>query len=114
MIDWYCELLGSLGQVSARKMFGGWGLLHEGRMFALVADEVLYLKVDEHNRQAFDDAGSGPFIYRSARGEAAMGYWRAPDEALDDPEAMRPWAALAWQAAERQPRSPRRGKRRAS
>lgn len=108
MIDWYRELLESVGPVSARKMFGGWGLFHDGRMFALVAEDVLYLKVDAQTREAFAAAGSGPFVYRSARGEAAMGYWRAPDEALDDPEAMRPWARLAWQAAERQPLSRKR------
>lgn len=108
MIDWYRELLESIGPVSARKMFGGWGLFHDGRMFALVADDVLYLKVDAQTRDVFAEAGCTPFIYRSARGEAAMGYWRAPDEAMDDPEAMRPWARLAWQAAERQPRARRR------
>lgn len=111
MIDWFCELLGSLGPVSARRMFGGWGLFHDGRMFALVAEDVLYLKVDEVSREAFAAAGSAPFVYRSARGEGAMGYWRAPDDALDDPESMLPWARLAWQAAERQPRPRRRGKR---
>jgi DNA transformation protein len=111
MIDWYRELLGSVGPVSARKMFGGWGLFHDGRMFALVADDVLYLKVDADNREAFVAAGSSPFMYTSARGEAAMGYWRAPDEALDDPEGMRPWARLAWRAAERQPQRPKRRRR---
>ncbi|MCK7593562.1 TfoX/Sxy family protein [Pseudomarimonas salicorniae] len=108
MIDWYRELLETIGPVSARKMFGGWGLFHDGRMFALVADEVLYLKVDAQTREAFAAAGSAPFVYESARGRAEMGYWRAPDEAMDDPEAMRPWARLAWQAAERQPQSRKR------
>lgn len=98
-IAWFCELLSALGPVRARRMFGGWGLYAEGRMVAVVMDGELYLKTAPGDRDNYAAAGSGPFVYRSRGRDVALSYWRAPAEALDDPEAMRPWARRALQAA---------------
>lgn len=38
-------------------MFGGLCLWHQGLAFALVIDEALYFKVDDHNRIAFEQRG---------------------------------------------------------
>jgi DNA transformation protein len=40
------EIFEHFGPITARKMFGGWGIYHNGLMFALVADDTLYLKAD--------------------------------------------------------------------
>lgn len=98
-IEWFRELLGCLGPIRARRMFGGWGLYAEERMIALVADGELYLKARAEDHAALSATGSTPFVYRSATREVAMSYWRAPAEALDDAEAMRPWARRALAAA---------------
>ena len=45
--DYAVELLGAAGRVAARRMFGGYGLYCDGVMFALIADDVLYLKADD-------------------------------------------------------------------
>jgi DNA transformation protein len=37
------QLLGAAGRSVARRMFGGFGLYCDGVMFALIADDVLYL-----------------------------------------------------------------------
>ncbi len=42
--------LKSAGSVTHKKMFGGVGLYLKGTFFALIAADVLYLKVDESNR----------------------------------------------------------------
>lgn len=94
------EVLGeALGRVSARSMFGGWGLYREGRMFGLIADDTLYLKVDDKNRPMFDAEGLGPFVYEGKNKPVSMSYYEVPPEALDDPSAMRPWAVSAYDAA---------------
>jgi len=51
--------------VSARKMFGGYGLYREGLMFALIAEDELFFKADSNNVAQFERAGSRPFVYRS-------------------------------------------------
>ena len=94
------ELLAPLGAVRARRMFGGYGL-YVGEVFvALIADERLYMKADDVSRPAFERAGCEPFAYsRRDRSAVTLGYWTAPEQALDSPRAMEPWARLAMAAA---------------
>jgi DNA transformation protein len=105
------ELFSPLGTVRARRMFGGHGIYLDGLFIALIADERLYLKSDPTRRAAFERAGCEPFAY-SRRDAAAvtLGYWSAPDEALDSPRAMEPWARLALASALRAQASARRPK----
>jgi len=94
------ELLAPLGAARARRMFGGHGLYIDDVFVALIADERLYLKTDEHSRAAFERAGCEPFAYsRRDCGAVTLGYWSAPEEALDSPGAMAPWARLSLAAA---------------
>lgn len=100
-IDHLLELLEPIAALRARRMFGGWGIYAGDRMFAIVIDGELGLKVDDGNRGAFVAAGSQPCTYRARGRELPMSYWRVPASALDSAEAMRPWARLALEAAER-------------
>jgi DNA transformation protein len=68
-------------------------------MFALIADDVLYFKADAATRASFEQAGSEPFTYEARGRRTVMSYWRAPDEAMDAPEAALPWAREAYAAA---------------
>jgi DNA transformation protein len=109
----YCaELLGAVGQVRIQRMFGGHGLYLDDLFVALVADEVLYLKVHDDTRAAFEAAGCTPFVYTSRRRPVNMSFWSAPDESMDSPAAMAPWARLAlqaaWLAAQAKPQPARR------
>lgn len=99
------EQLGRVAPVTARSMFGGVGVYSGGLFFALMDDDVLYLKVDEGNRPAFEEAGCGPF--RPFGDERAMQYYELPEGVLEDAEALRPWVDGALDAARRA----RKGKR---
>ena len=93
------ELLGSVGAVRARRMFGGHGLYVDDLFVAVIGSERLYLKVDTQTRPAFEAVGCVPFVYDSAGQGIAMGYFSAPDEAMESPPLMQPWARLALAAA---------------
>jgi len=116
MLDtlWLTDLLSPFGTPSVRSMFGGQGVYLDGLMIGLGADGVRYLKADEQTAAAFDAAGLKAFVYHGRDGgTVSMSYRRAPADAFDDPEAMRPWIDGARQAAmraaaRRKPRSPRR------
>src|SRR3990172_1421392 len=111
------ELLGAVGRVAARRMFGGYGLYCDGVMFALIADDVLYLKADDASRPEFERAGSEPFVYDARGRRTTMAYRRAPDEAMESRELAAPWARTALAAAlrarsvKRKPRTPKRSAR---
>lgn len=100
-IAYLLELLSPLGTASARRMFGGWGIYVDGAMVGLAADDMFYLKTDEQTYSVFEAAGSAPFVFESkAKAKTiSTSYWSAPEQAMDAPEAMRPWAQLALQAA---------------
>ena len=100
-IDHLLELLEPFGPLSARRMFGGWGVYAGGPMVAIVVDGELLLKTDPATRAVFEQAGCRPFVYRARGREVPMSYWSVPASALDSSEAMRPWARLALEAAAR-------------
>lgn len=99
--DFLREQFSHLGDVSVRRMFGGAGLFCDGLMFALVVDEVVYLKVDDHNRAAFEEKELEPFVYQRKAQPVTLSYHRAPEEIFDDPDAARYWGRLALDAAVR-------------
>jgi DNA transformation protein and related proteins len=80
-------------------MFGGHGLYCDGAFFALVLDDVLYLKADELSRPRFLAAGLEPFVYERQGKRASLGYYRAPPEALESPDAALAWGREALGAA---------------
>src|SRR5260370_15588764 len=92
-------------RVRGRSMFGGVGIYASDVFFALIADDVLYLKVDALNRPEFEARGRVPFRPLGERGET-MQYYPLPDDVLDDVEALRPWVEKAIAAAGRKRRRP--------
>lgn len=94
IVTWSQELFAPLGPIRTKAMFGGWGFYCDDLFFALIAEETLYLKADDQESQArFTAAGSSPFVYAHADGRAVtLGYWSAPEDAMDSPMAMLPWA----------------------
>ena len=101
--DYCCELLASQGATSARRMFGGWGIYVDGMCLAIIADlgsgEKLWLKADDATRSRYEAAGCERFIYVGTNKTSSMNYYTAPEDAMDSPDAMRPWARLALECA---------------
>jgi DNA transformation protein len=98
-VDYVMELLGPFGTVGARRMFGGHGVYLDGLMFAIVSEDTLYLKADEMNRIEFEQAGCEIFGYARKGRRATLGFFRAPEDAMESPELMLPWARTAYAAA---------------
>jgi DNA transformation protein len=96
--------LNQVAPVTARGMFGGFGLYTEGVMFALIAYEVLYFKIDDENRGDYELAGMGPFTYTRNGKAMAMSYYQLPDKVYADLGLLYDWLEKSAAAA-------RRGKR---
>jgi DNA transformation protein len=96
------EIFSEFGPVSVRRMFGGAGIYADGLMFALVADDVIYLKADAQNEAAFAREKLPPFTYVAKNNKrAVMSYRRMPDRLYDDPDELARWAREALAAARR-------------
>ena len=101
-LDMLKDQFAALGQISVRRMFGGAGVYCDGLMFGLVADDVLYLKVDEQNRAVFDAEELDAFAYETSKGVAMIAsYRRAPECLWDDPDEAMIWGRNALAAARR-------------
>lgn len=114
--DFVRELFAGLGQVQVKRMFGGAGVYADGVMFALLANDVIHLKVDDAMKADLKAEGCGPFVWTPARGPRAgeqveMGYWRMPDAALDEPELAAEWGRKALAAAKAKAASKPKAKR---
>jgi DNA transformation protein and related proteins len=100
-----CDLLSSAGPCVAKRMFGGFGISTEGLNLALLVDlgegEKLWLKADNLSRSRYEAEGCARFTYDTKHGPRSVDYYSAPEEAMDSPDAMRPWAALALECAVR-------------
>lgn len=94
-------LLLPFGPVRARAMFGGFGLFLDDVMFALIARDILYFKVDDDNRPDYVAAGAGPFTYAGKRRPIEMSYYQVPETVMDDVAALADWAGNAHEAARR-------------
>ena len=96
------EQLQPLGRLNFRRMFGKTGVFRGGVMFAIVADNTLYVRVDEQNRAAFKEAQAHPPLNYAKKGELIdLSFWRVPDRLMDEPDELVEWARLALAAARR-------------
>lgn len=109
-LEFVRERLECVGEVSVRKMFGGAGVYLGGVFFALIADDVLYFKVDDANRPDYEAAGMGPFKPWRDKPHV-MSYHQVPIEVLEDDDLLRVWARKALSAARAKPPG-RSGRRR--
>ncbi len=104
LIEWVEEAMADIGHVTFRRMMGGATLYLDGTVFAIVSDDVLWFKSDAVADADWDAAGCARFTYPRKDGTtASMNYRRAPDDVLDDGDALRQWAALAVAAGRRAP-----------
>lgn len=86
--------------IHARAMFGGVGIYAGGVFFALIANDILYFKVDDTTRPKYTALGMKPFRpYGEDGGE--MTYFEVPVSVLEDADALRPWVADALAVAAR-------------
>lgn len=92
------EQLDGCGPITTKRMFGGVGIYAGDVFFALIDDDVLYLKVDDSTRPAFKRAKSRPFRPYGDDRESTH-YYSVPVSILEDAEKLTAWGKKAIAAA---------------
>ncbi|MCK9282712.1 MAG: TfoX/Sxy family protein [Rhodocyclaceae bacterium] len=98
-VAYLIEQLQGIGPVRSRRMFGGWGFFLDGLMFGLIIGDVLYFKADGESADDFAAQGLPPFTYERKGKKYALGYYQAPEDALEDRGTLCLWANKAFAAA---------------
>ncbi len=87
-LEYVLEQLEGAGNLTTRRLFGGYGIYESGAIFALIlSDSSLYFKVDDETRPNYQAIGSQQF--------ENMPYWLVPADVLDDRETLLEWAEEA-------------------
>ncbi len=80
--------LAEIGDIRLKKMFGGYGVFEEDKMFALIdSSGRLFFKVDDTTRARFEQAVSEK--------HARMPYFSVPGEVLGDDDLLEEWARIS-------------------
>jgi DNA transformation protein len=74
--DYVMERLEPIGDIKARAMFGGYGVLESGDMFTLMSESELFFKVDDSSRAGYEEYGSRRF--------GRTLYFNVPDQVIED------------------------------
>ncbi len=99
-IEYLLEQLAALGLLRAKAMFGGYGLYCDEIFFAIVVNDILYIKADAESKADFTDLGLKPFSYSKKDGsEQSMAYYPLPEEALEDAQELIFWSKKGIAAA---------------
>lgn len=107
--DFVIEQLDGCGPIVTRRMFGGVGIYSGDIFFAIIDNDILYLKTDDSNRTDFERDGSGPFRPTGEGGETMM-YYSVPVSILEDADVLAAWGkkAIAVAVAAKGRKKPRR------
>ncbi len=87
--------------VESRAMFGGYGLFADGVIFALIAYNAVYFKVDDSNRSDYIEAGMSPFSYIGKHKLIQMSYYQIPETVWGNLEILAVWVEHAIAASRR-------------
>ena len=91
------DQLSEFGEVEFKNMFGGIGIFKDGLMFAKIGGDKFRLKVDDSNKQQFEDKGMKPFY--SEKKKKGMPYWEVPQDILEDRSELVKWAGQSFEIA---------------
>lgn len=98
--------LSQVAPVSYKRIFTGVGVYHQGHLFALVADNRLYFRVDESSVAAYHEHAMSALKPQAARFPGSH-FYQVPDEVLHSPAELLFWMRAAVEAS--QPQSVERG-----
>ena len=93
-VDFVLDQLSGVDGVRAQAMFGGTGLYCSDVFFGIIHRDILYLKVNDDTRAAYEGAGMKPFKPYADR-PTTMQYYEVPVAILEDPRDLAVWIERA-------------------
>ena len=85
--------LADLGDIEDRPHLGGWELRMNGRTFALVQGDRVWLRTDQSTRLDFQRRGSTPFAPNPSMELGS--FYEVPPDVLADADSLRAWTKKA-------------------
>jgi DNA transformation protein len=91
------EIIPPSPEITARGMFGGFGLYKKGVIFGLISNDQLYFKTNDTTRKFYEEKGSKPFSYQGKNKKiVSLNYYEVPVEIMEDKEKILQWIEIAY------------------
>jgi DNA transformation protein len=94
-LRWVLEQLAGAGDVSYRRMFGGFGLYRGDVFFAIISGDTLFFKVGDASRADYEIRGMARFRPYRDKPRVSMSYYEVPADVLEDTDECVRWAMRA-------------------
>ena len=91
--DFVLDQLGEMAELTAKSMFGGYGLYHRMTFFGIIHKGRLYFKTNALTKPAYASRGMQPF--RPNAKQTLKQYYEVPVEILEVAEHLIAWADTA-------------------
>lgn len=98
-LEYVLDQLRTFGHVVSRRMFGGIGLYKDELFFGLIADNVVYFKVDDSNRADYEARRARRFQPFKDKPLLSLSYYEIVESVLEDSEELAVWARKSQAAA---------------
>lgn len=93
------DQLQDLELLSTRRLFGAVAIYYDSLIFALIIDDILYLKVGPENVEDYIKAGMSPFKPFKDK-PMVMSYYEVPADVLEDRKKLIQWVKKSYLASE--------------
>ncbi|WP_075603929.1 TfoX/Sxy family protein [Saccharicrinis aurantiacus] len=91
-LQYVLDLLSGWGKVHVKRMFGCVALYQDHLVFAMIADDVVYMKVDDSNRHKFSKAGSTQLKPFKNNESMVVSFYNIPPDVFEDADEFIEWA----------------------
>ncbi len=98
-VEYITDILSSYGNITSRKMFGGYGLYCNKIIFAIIVDDELYFKADTDLGKEYESVGSFPFTYQKDEKRVALSYWYVSIDIIEDEDSLKKWFDKSFELA---------------
>ncbi len=95
--EYVIDLLHSYGDITAKSMFGGYGIYKDGVIVAIIVDDELYFKVDKTNQPQYESHDSEPFTYMGKGKQVKMSYWKVPLDIMENEGELAAWLEKSYE-----------------
>lgn len=93
------ESMSHVAPISYRRIFNGYGVYHHGVQFAIVINDRLYFRADDHSRGLYIAKRMAAFLPATIEtGES--NFFQLPEEVLTQPAELIFWMRIAVEAAQ--------------
>lgn len=91
--DFILDQLTAMNRVTARAMFGGYGLYQRTRFFGIIHKGRLYFKVSAATVPNYKEHGMKPFQHNAK--QTLKSFYEVPIDVIEDTDALVQWATEA-------------------